>query len=1109
MLFAHVLDDRNPRNGLAGVVVTAQGSSKTYPVIYRDDAGAFGGQSTYGNGEYYVLNVDPNDTVTVTAQKNSWVFTARVYIAHADAVGQGNASIGFRSIAGTWSLVNLDKQDGQDNWASGARRYLFNADGTGTITGNVNNNGTISNTAENPFTYTLTRNADGSYQLPLTVNQAVRDYRVAFSDNGNMAVIDGTTRAGWVRLMTLIKIDTGKTYSAADVNGEYYNIGFERNTTNVADPPDNGNGAFMAISGVTTFNGAGSYSYIGTANSVKIDGSNLIWMDDQTQTIRSYSVAADGTFTAGSGAFQGVFTGNGLAGVGGGAFVNGVNNQVGYFFMKKGDRTYQQTDLAGKWALVGFGDDKKTVESQSFAAHIGTFTCDTAGQCNLKLKGARNGVIGYDSGTVNFTLAADGSFGASLVDPATTPKPPAYAGAIGNDGNTMIFNVSFDPAQTWHREIFIGVRANAIGDLAGDMAQVTTFSSEDVFNAAASSSTLINFEDRDTSAGRVSFAGNEYAGSGVTFSSPNAQPLWVYPPPTSNWTWPSKYLSPGNAPFEGGDSDEDSLTMMFSPAVAAVGWTFLDMPNPNVVTIRVYDQSNNLIHEALNGAGIVLGADYNTAFWGIVSPTPIARVEIIDTANNGDDVAYDNFRFAATLAYPAPWAGSFHNQDGQYYGDFGVADPGHILQSVAVTGEGISGTLYLTHRPDAGQWWTPQQINYGANPPANAQYQIVVTGPAGSQTYDRTIDGGVADFATSLTPTGNVTGALNFTFTGITGANYAVHLLDANGLHVWMSPTSPSTTVAYAGPTLPAGTYNYIVHSFIGSNTSIAQGQFTYTPGLPYTPMVFNVHSSDGYHTYLDVTIKNSFTGTLPDAITAINVTGPGGSVIATRPDFVYYPEFREFLVRLPGQPALGNYQFEVTGLSQTTTGTDNQDVNRNIPLPDKSTFIYTPGATPTFSWGAVDYTEAPLYYRLVINDMAGNRVYSSARVQGMLSHTVPAGVLQTDQSYQFQVRVDDAEYGDLLQNESRGDYETFPRKTISYTYQVKMAAGAPLQDVAVSVDGNPNPDPSAVTDPEGMFTLTGLTARSNFYVKMVKEDYLPTYSARTKSQNDITWDGR
>ncbi|MBU4357591.1 MAG: carboxypeptidase-like regulatory domain-containing protein, partial [Proteobacteria bacterium] len=243
--------------------------------------------------------------------------------------------------------------------------------------------------------------------------------------------------------------------------------------------------------------------------------------------------------------------------------------------------------------------------------------------------------VTYTSGSAT---QADGIY---MVKNVTAGKLVQLVATLEN--HTFEFNSAVIPVQTGFlsEESFFGT--------PGSTAQVTIFSNEAAFNAAASSSTLVDFEDRDTSTGRVTFAGNEYAASGVTFSTPNSQPLWVYPPPTSNWTWPSEYLSPGNAPFEGGDSNEDSLTLTFSPAVAAIGWTFLDMPNPNVVTIRVYDQSNTLIHEALNGAGIVLGADSNSAFWGILSPTPIARVEIIDEANNGDDVAYDNFRFSATI----------------------------------------------------------------------------------------------------------------------------------------------------------------------------------------------------------------------------------------------------------------------------------------------------------------------------------------------------------------------------------------------------------------------------------------------------------------------------
>ncbi len=176
---------------------------------------------------------------------------------------------------------------------------------------------------------------------------------------------------------------------------------------------------------------------------------------------------------------------------------------------------------------------------------------------------------------------------------------------------------------------------------------ITTFTSEAAFTAAVIPMKLINFEDRDASAGRISFAGNEYAGEGITFSTPNSQPMWIYPPTSGYWN--SNHLSPGEAPYESGDANEDSLTLIFNPAVNAIGWTFIDYGGTGGERIRVYGEDNSLIYEntdlsVIAGGGVGQG---NNPFWGLASPNmPIARVEIVEAANDGDDVAYDNFRFS-------------------------------------------------------------------------------------------------------------------------------------------------------------------------------------------------------------------------------------------------------------------------------------------------------------------------------------------------------------------------------------------------------------------------------------------------------------------------------
>ena len=83
---------------VGGVVVTATGNGgKTYTVTYRDPFGALGGTATYGNGRYYVLNVDDGDSVTVSASKVGWSFGPRTFGTHAAGVSQGR---GYRHSTG-------------------------------------------------------------------------------------------------------------------------------------------------------------------------------------------------------------------------------------------------------------------------------------------------------------------------------------------------------------------------------------------------------------------------------------------------------------------------------------------------------------------------------------------------------------------------------------------------------------------------------------------------------------------------------------------------------------------------------------------------------------------------------------------------------------------------------------------------------------------------------------------------------------------------------------------------------------------------------------------------------------------------------------------------
>jgi hypothetical protein len=89
VIFGSVVDSTyRYSSNVAGAVVTATGSSKTYPVAYLGFNG-LGGGSTYQNGNFYVLNVDAADTVVLQASKTGWTFSsAATFSTVADSAGE-------------------------------------------------------------------------------------------------------------------------------------------------------------------------------------------------------------------------------------------------------------------------------------------------------------------------------------------------------------------------------------------------------------------------------------------------------------------------------------------------------------------------------------------------------------------------------------------------------------------------------------------------------------------------------------------------------------------------------------------------------------------------------------------------------------------------------------------------------------------------------------------------------------------------------------------------------------------------------------------------------------------------------------------------------------
>lgn len=337
-------------------------------------------------------------------------------------------------LLGKWGYLVLGYGiDGK--WFSRAGTVSFNSDGTGMGSFMANNDGTLSSGGE-PFVYSAINNSGGSVTVYYIYPNRVMKHRYIISDDSSQ-IIEAADDPPQQRMRLMGRLDTSSSHSNSDLSGEYYSIGYEHNARPVSPP--SGNGGNMAISSITAFNGSGQYTYEGMANS---DG--LTWNDSGSG---SYSVSPDGSLTVGAGGIGGIGAGGRLALLSS----TSPDQWAAYSFMKKGDRTYSTSDMAGTWAITGFGD----TNGSSFGAEFGTATCDAAGNCNLSITSHVDGSVFHRSDGATVTIAADGSFGSSIAGMA-----PSSAGAIGNGGQTIIANMTFDDEQSSNRVILFGIRCS-------------------------------------------------------------------------------------------------------------------------------------------------------------------------------------------------------------------------------------------------------------------------------------------------------------------------------------------------------------------------------------------------------------------------------------------------------------------------------------------------------------------------------------------------------------------------------------------------------------------------------------------------------------------------
>ena len=254
---------------------------------------------------------------------------------------------------------------------------------------------------------------------------------------------------------------------------------------------------------------------------------------------------------------------------------------------------------------------------------------------------------------------------------------------------------------------------------------------------------------------------------------------------------------------------------------------------------------------------------------------------------------------------------------------------------------------------------------------------------------------------------------------------------------VYLSDFTQGTQVTVPpGYLFPNAPYRWRVDVFdavFGNNRSrsntlrFSTGTYPYTPNINWG-MVWN---DNNYYSGPQLAISSNVFDTLPNEVTQMSVSWPGGSYVFTPSNIPYALNVPQGFLYTYGQSGTapdGVYNFSL----QTPRGTDSwskEQTSVAIPIVDLSSLspannAYLSTLTPTMTWSSV--AGSPRYYRVQINDWRQRyTVYASARSTD-LSAAIPTGALKPNRSYKWRVEVFDDVDGTVADNRSSSGWNSF-----------------------------------------------------------------------------------
>lgn len=271
------------------------------------------------------------------------------------------------------------------------------------------------------------------------------------ADTQNLMLCDGISgreEKGERFLIVAVKLDEVSPYGNDDFSGEYFMGNYEKdlrgetrgyNRLGSAIVISDGLGAITSIEGYE--NGDGKIRPLSMQNiplQVSPEGSFLV-----------------GDFATG---YLDLYRQVGIVSNPSQFYPQTGDDFAAHLLLRKHDRDYSTAHLEGRWAFVGFGD-----KAGSFRAETGLVECAGDGNCLFSIRTANvNAPAKFLTVTRDLNVSEDGSINGFHLG----SDKPHVSGALGNDGNTMIFLMNESGDSPDDRLLGLAVRYSG-GNLPG------------------------------------------------------------------------------------------------------------------------------------------------------------------------------------------------------------------------------------------------------------------------------------------------------------------------------------------------------------------------------------------------------------------------------------------------------------------------------------------------------------------------------------------------------------------------------------------------------------------------------------------------------------------